>query len=67
MQQSSGHLVASLVVLSTLLQRIKEAQSKDLRLMKLMEDEEKRTRVGLRVANDGLVKLGDRICVPRDA
>ena len=34
--------------------------------MKLMEDEEKRTKVGLRVANDGLIKLGEWICVPRD-
>ena len=35
--------------------------------MKLLEDKDKSARVGLRVANDGLVKLGDRVCVPRDA
>ena len=65
-QQSLRHMVASLVVQPTLLQRIGEAQQKDSRLMKLMEDEEKRTKVGLRVANDGLIKLGEWICVPRD-
>ena len=67
LHKGSGHLVASLVVQSTLLQKIKEAQSKDLGLRKLMEDEEKSARVGLRVANDGLVKLGGRVCVPKDA
>jgi len=65
-QQNPRQMVASLVVQPTLLQRIGEAQKKDSRLMKLMEDEEKRTKLGLRVASDGLIKLGGRVCVPRD-
>ena len=34
--------------------------------MNLMEDDEKREKVGLRVASDELIKLGDQVCVPRD-
>ena len=63
-QRGVGHLVASLIIQPTLLQRIKEAQGRDLRLKRLMEDEEKRERVGLRLAGDGLIKMGDRVCVP---
>jgi len=37
-QRGLGHLVASLVVQPMLLQRIREAQSKDLRLKRLMDD-----------------------------
>ena len=65
-QRGVGHLVASIIVQPTLLQRIQEAQGRDPDLKRWMEDEGKRARVGLRLAGDGLIKMGDRICVPRD-
>ena len=65
-QQRPRHMVASLVIQPILLQRIGEAQKRDSRLVKLIGDEEKRTKVGLQVADDGLIKLGERVCVTRD-
>ena len=65
-RQSPKSMVVSLVIQPTILQKIDKAQKKDYRLMRIIEDEEKRTKVGLRVANDGLIKLEERVCVPRD-
>ncbi|GKV07057.1 hypothetical protein SLEP1_g18864 [Rubroshorea leprosula] len=50
----------------TLLLRIKEAQQKDSRLMELMKDNEKSLKMGLHISDDGVIRLGDRICVPYD-
>ena len=65
-QRGEKHFLGNLVVQPTLLHRIKEAQSSDPVLRKMMENEEKRIQIGLRVANDGLIKIGERVCVPQD-
>jgi len=65
-QREDKHFLANLVVQPTLLHRIGEAQKSDPELRKIMATEEKRIKIGLRLTNDGLIKIGDRICVPTD-
>ena len=64
-QREDKHFIANLVIQPTLLQRIAEAQKSDPELMEMMKIEELRIKNGLRLANDGLIKVGDRICVPQ--
>ncbi|GKV32449.1 hypothetical protein SLEP1_g41058 [Rubroshorea leprosula] len=59
-------LVSSLMVQPTLLSNIKEAQQKDSRLMEWMKDSGKSFETGLHISDDGIIRLGDRICVPYD-
>ncbi|GKV05622.1 hypothetical protein SLEP1_g17609 [Rubroshorea leprosula] len=62
----SDVLVSSLMVQPTLLSKIKEAQQKDSRLMEWMKDNGKSSKMGLHISDDGIIRLGDRICVPYD-
>ncbi|GKV45643.1 hypothetical protein SLEP1_g52705 [Rubroshorea leprosula] len=62
----SDVLVSSLMVQPTLLSKIKEAQQKDSRLMEWMKDSGKSFKMGLYISDDGIIRLGDRICVPYD-
>ncbi|GKU88786.1 hypothetical protein SLEP1_g3007 [Rubroshorea leprosula] len=62
----SDVLVSSLMVQPTLLSKIKEAQQKDSRLMEWMKDSGKSSKMGLHISDDGIIRLGDRICVPYD-
>ncbi|GKV48019.1 hypothetical protein SLEP1_g54860 [Rubroshorea leprosula] len=62
----SDVLGSSLMVQLTLLARIKEAQQKDSRLMELMKDNEKSSKMDLHISDDGIIRLGDKICVPYD-
>jgi len=64
-QREDKHFLANLVVQPTLLQRIAEAQKSDLELIEMMKTEELRIKNRLRLADDGLIKIGDRICVPQ--
>ncbi|GKV24884.1 hypothetical protein SLEP1_g34427 [Rubroshorea leprosula] len=62
----SDVLVSSLMVQPTLLSKIKEAQQKDSRLVEWMKDSGKSSKMGLHISDDGIIRLGDRICVPYD-
>ncbi|GKV48743.1 hypothetical protein SLEP1_g55542 [Rubroshorea leprosula] len=62
----SDVLVSSMMVQPTLLSKIKEAQQKDSRLMEWMKDSGKSSKMGLHISDDGIIRLGDRICVPYD-
>ncbi|GKV43664.1 hypothetical protein SLEP1_g50928 [Rubroshorea leprosula] len=62
----SNVLVSSLIVQPTLLSKIKEAQQKDSKLMEWMKDSGESSKMGLHILDDGIIRLGDRICVPYD-
>ena len=66
-QRGERHFLANVVVQPTLLQRIGEAQKSDSELMEMMKTEELRIKHELRLANDGLIKIRDRVCVPQVA
>ncbi|GKV36288.1 hypothetical protein SLEP1_g44436 [Rubroshorea leprosula] len=62
----SDVLVSSLMVQPMLVSKIKKAQQKDSRLMEWMKDNGKSSKMGLHISDDGIIRLGDRICVPYD-
>ena len=59
-------LMASIQVQSDLIQPIKEGQLRDPRLIYLMNEVEKELKPIFQVSKDGLLRFGDRVCVPNE-
>jgi len=50
----------------TLLEKIKEAQSGDLKLREFREQVEARLRTDMQIHADGMLRFGNRICMPKE-
>ncbi|GKV14329.1 hypothetical protein SLEP1_g25225 [Rubroshorea leprosula] len=65
-QVQGNVLIAGLRIQPELLQKIQEAQKEDSKLQRLISDAGRCARVEVHVDEKGCIKLGNRICVPRD-
>jgi hypothetical protein len=63
----SQSYLASLSVQPTLIEKIKSSQGCDPQLMKIMEKVRGRNRLEFNISNDGALRFGDRLCVPKDS
>ena len=62
----SQSYLASLSVQPTLIEKIKSSQGCDPQLMKIMEEVRGGNRLEFNISNDGALRFGDRLCVPKD-
>ena len=65
-EQDSIILMASIQVQSDLIQQIKEGQLRDPRLIYLRNKVEKELKPQFQVSKDGLLRFGERVCVPNE-
>ena len=50
----------------TLIEKIKSSQVNDAQIVKIIEEVQERKRPGFNVSNDGVLRFGNRLCVPND-
>ena len=60
----SGSLLATLRVRPILVERVREAQTQDGRLMRIIDEVKKEERSDFSLGDDGTLMYGDRLCVP---
>uniref|UniRef100_A0A2N9I829 Reverse transcriptase domain-containing protein n=1 Tax=Fagus sylvatica TaxID=28930 RepID=A0A2N9I829_FAGSY len=63
----SQSYLASLSVQPTLIEKIKISQGCDPQLMKIMEEVHGGNRLEFNISNDGALRFGNRLCVPKDS
>jgi hypothetical protein len=63
----SQSYLASLSVQPTLIEKIKISQGCDPQLMKIMEEVRGGNRLEFNISNDGALRFGNRLCVPKDS
>jgi hypothetical protein len=63
----SQSYLASLSVQPTLIEKIKSSQGCDPQLIKIMEEVRGGNRLEFNISNDGALRFGDRLCVPKDS
>ena len=59
-----GALIANFRVRPTLIDKVHQMQAQDPQLMKLKEDVQKSLRTDFIVRDDGVLVMGNRLCVP---
>ncbi|KAH9679701.1 Endonuclease [Citrus sinensis] len=62
--ENCGALIANFRVRSTLIDKVHQMQVHDPQLMKLKEDVQKGLRTNFTVRGDGVLVMGNRLCVP---
>ena len=67
MIDGSQSYLASLSVQSILIEKIKASQCCDPQLMKIMEEVHGGNRLEFNISNDGALRFGNRLCVPKDS
>jgi hypothetical protein len=63
----SQSYLASLSVQPTLIEKIKSSQGCDPQLIKIMEEVRGGNRLEFNISNDGALRFGDKLCVPKDS
>ena len=58
--------MASLTIQPTLIEKIKGSQVDDAQIVKIIEEVQEGKRPGFNVSNDGVLRFGNRLCVPND-
>ena len=59
-------LMASLTIQPTLIQKIKSSQVDDAQIVKIIGEVQEGKRPEFNVSNDGVLRFGNRLCVPND-
>ena len=63
---NSQVFMASLTIQPTLIEKIKSSQVDDAQIVKIIEEVQEGKRPELNVSNDGVLRIGKRLCVPND-
>ena len=58
--------MASLTIQPTLIEKIKSSKVDDAQIIKIIEEVQEGKRLGFNVSNDGVLRFGNRLCVPSD-
>ena len=58
--------MAILTIQPTLIENIKSSQVDDAQIVKIIEEVQEGKRPGFNVSNDGVLRFGNRLCVPND-
>ena len=58
--------MACLTIQPTLIEKIKSSQVDDAQIVKIIEEVQEGKRPGFNVSNDGVLRFGNRLCVPND-
>ena len=58
--------MASLTIQPTLIEKIKSSQVDDAQIVKIIKEVQEGKKPGFNVSNDGVLRFGNRLCVPND-
>ena len=58
--------MACLTIQPTLIEKIKSSQVDDAQIVKIIKKVQEGKRPGFNVSNDGVLRFGNRLCVPND-